>query len=492
MSETLATRFFQRSQRRAGRLALTYGERRVTFGEWSEASRKLGAALRSKGLCGGNIGIFLPNLPEYAFAFFGVLDSDNTIVPINFLLQREEIATIVRHSQMKAILTLAPFAERLEPAGKDGPEILDVSELLRATGDEAIPPSCEPQNQVAMILYTSGTTGDPKGVMLSHANVLSNCDAYAAAFGFSPRGEFVGVLPLFHTFAITTNLLAAAYVGCSLYLVSRFQPKPVYDLLRSLRRAVLIAVPSMFNLLSRLPGEDSLDGVRLVVSGGAPLPPEVQDAFKKRFGIEILEGYGLTEASPAVCANVPGQNRQGTIGPPLPGVQVQVWDAHDRSLAPGEPGELMVKGPNIMLGYYRNPQATSQTLAPGGWLRTGDLATIDKDGYVRIVGRKKELIISAGRNIYPREIEDVLQQHPQVFEVAVVPARDPLRGEVPRAVLTPVEGETLDFEQLRAYCRCRLAEYKIPRFFEVLPSLPKTSTGKIMKKVLIEQSQLEK
>ncbi len=485
--ETLDSRFFERCRGWADRVALTLGEERMTYREWADASGAISACLRSRGWSGENIGILLPNTPAFAAAFFGVLHSGNTVVPINYLLQPAEIQTIVQHSGARAVLTGEPFVERAQQLAHLSPGGLEVIEVAQAL---ASPPAggsgmgASPDNPLAIILYTSGTTGDPKGVMLSHQNILSNCDAYSQVFDFNAQDHFVCVLPLFHTFAITTNLLATAYVGSTLHLVPRFQPKQVHELLRTLPNGIFVAVPSMFNLMAKLPGEDRLERVRIVVSGGAALPPEVQKAFEGRFGLELLEGYGLTEASPVVCSNAPGRRRPGTIGWPLPGVEVQVWDDVGHPLPPGEHGELVVKGPNVMLGYYKDEQATAETLTAEGWLRTGDMAALDDEGCVRIVGRRKEMIISAGENIYPREIEDVLLSHPKVFEAAVVGVEDALRGEVPKAVVAPVEGQRLDPKELRAFCRERLAEFKVPRIYEIVPSLPKTPTGKIMKKAL--------
>jgi long-chain acyl-CoA synthetase len=258
----------------------------------------------------------------------------------------------------------------------------------------------------------------------------------------------------------------------------------VLDLLREVPSGVFTAVPSMFSLLAKSPGEERLDRLRVAVSGGAPLPASIHQAFLRRFGVNITEGYGLTEASPVVCSNRPRNNRPGTIGLPLPGVEVQVWDDQDQPLPPGEPGELVTRGPHVMAGYYRNPEATAAAIHPEGWLRTGDMAIIDEAGYVRIVGRKKELIISSGMNIYPFEIEEVLTSHPKVAEAAVIGVADALRGEVPKAFVVLHEGQRIDPGELRQLCRERLAEYKIPRQIELIDALPRTPTGKIQKKSL--------
>ena len=487
----LSTRFFERAPEWGDRVALRFMDEQITYKQWLQGSQSICNFLIQKGFQGRNIGVMLPNIPSFPIAFFGVLHSGNTLVPINPNLQKKEILNIVQHSDMQLLLTEPQWSEQLnqyEELQQKGFEVIEISEILRSSSQGT--PSLVDLNpdSIAVLLYTSGTTGDPKGVMLSHRNILSNCDAYNRVYRFTPEDHVVGVLPLFHTFGITTNLLASAYRGCPLSLVSKFQPRQVLDILKSVSRGVFTAVPSMFNLLSKIPGTEQLNNIRIIVSGASALPGKVQEAFEKRFNIEILEGYGLTEASPVVSGNIQGRNKPGSIGLPLPGLKVQVWDDEDQPLPPNQRGELVIKGPSVMAGYYKNEAATEATITPEGWLRTGDIATLDEEGYIRIVGRKKELIVSSGENIYPRDIEDVIQTFPNVFEVAVIPAPDPLRGEVPKAVIVPMEGEILDLNQLRKYCQEQLADFKVPRFFEILPALPKTPTGKIDKKVLIGNS----
>jgi long-chain acyl-CoA synthetase len=483
--ETLASRFLNRTPEWSGRIALSHTPEEVTFGQWLDASRRIAVQLRALGYERENIGLMLPGVPLYAEAFFGILLGGNTVVPINFLLQPVEAARIVRHSGMRLILTGAPLIEeanRLAAACDPRPRVVDAVSLL--AGAEAFVAPETQSDDTAVLLYTSGTTGEPKGVMLTHSNLLANQDAYSQAFGFSERDGLISVLPFFHSFGITVNLLASAFCGSSLYLVPRFQLRPVLDLLREVPSGVFTAVPSMFSLLAKSPGEERLDRLRVAVSGGAPLPASIHQAFLRRFGVNITEGYGLTEASPVVCSNRPRNNRPGTIGLPLPGVEVQVWDDQDQPLPPGEPGELVTRGPHVMAGYYRNPEATAAAIHPEGWLRTGDMAIIDEAGYVRIVGRKKELIISSGMNIYPFEIEEVLTSHPKVAEAAVIGVADALRGEVPKAFVVLHEGQRIDPGELRQLCRERLAEYKIPRQIELIDALPRTPTGKIQKKSL--------
>lgn len=494
MTETLDSRFFERSRQWGNRTAVAEGTCCLSYSDLASLSCSLAVALREKGFHRENIGLLLSNSQQYPLAFFGILNSGNTVVPINPLLQPSEMMTIIRHSEMRLILTESAFSgqvQNLKDNGMGGVEFVEVSNLALSTENHGQPFPVEEVPAPALILYTSGTTGDPKGVLLSHQNILSNCDAFSSLFCFSEADHFISVLPLFHTFAITVCMLGSLYSGAALHLLPKFQPRPVYDLLKEVPSGIFIAVPSMFNVMAKLPGDTLPNQLRVVVSGGAALPLEIQRGFESKFGVEIHEGYGLTEAAPVVCSNRPGFNRPGTIGPALPGIEVQVWDDGDKPLPPGQPGELVTRGANVMLGYYKNEQATAQAITPEGWLRTGDIAVLDPEGYVRIVGRKKELIISAGMNIYPREIEEVLQSCPGVLEAAVVGMPDPLRGEVPRAFVVPMEGVSLKPQELRQRCRKALAEFKVPRVFEIVEALPKTSTGKIAKKLLISQSRVE-
>jgi len=488
--ETLATRFMNCAPAWRDRPALVLGEQNLSFDDWISAVERVSDCLQTDNRVGEKIGILCPSAPSFAVAFFGISHSGGTAVPLNILLHPKELSHLVDHCGMKVLLTDTPLIQKAHEIARLTQrqlEVREVSELSRCIGTS---PSragfVQPQvdNPLAVILYTSGTTGEPKGVMLSQENLLENHESYSKVFTFSEKDHLVGVLPLFHTFAITANLLPAAFCGCCLHLVPRFQPKQVVRLIRSLPSVVFTAVPSMLGVMAGLPGETLMPSARIVVSGGAALPPSIEEAFETRFGVKILEGYGLTEAAPVLCCNTPGHNRQATVGRALPGVELQVWDNENKPLPPGERGELVARGKNIMLGYYQNETMTAETLAPGNWLRTGDIATMDEEGYVRIVGRQKELIISAGENIYPREIEDVLQSHPGVSEVAVVGVADPSRGEVPLAIVAPVEETELSPAQLRSFCRERLAEFKVPRFFDVRSHLPKTITGKIMKKAL--------
>src|SRR5437762_5365650 len=271
--------------------------------------------------------------------------------------------------------------------------------------------------------------------------------------------------------------------GSKMVLVDRFQPVKVLGLIQEHKISVFLAIPSMYRVLTATDGNFDFSSMRFPISGGEPMPMSTAEAFEKRFNVPIYEGYGQTEAAPVVTLNRPGAHKPGTIGPPLPGVEVAIWDDQNRVLPPGEVGEIMVRGRNVMPGYHHLPEETEKTIT-NGWLHTGDLGKLDDDGYVIITGRKKDLIISAGENIYPLEIEETLAQHPKVKEVAVIGVKDEVRGEVPKAFVIVREGMNVDEKELRHLCRERLANYKVPKYFELVADLPRSPTGKILKRML--------
>jgi long-chain acyl-CoA synthetase len=266
-------------------------------------------------------------------------------------------------------------------------------------------------------------------------------------------------------------------------LVDRFQPAKVLGLIQEHKITVFLAIPSMYRVLAGTDGDYDVSSVRFPISGGEPLPISTLEAFEQRFKVPIYEGYGQTEAAPVVTLNRPGSRKPGTIGQAVQGVEVAIWDEQNRVLPSGQVGEIMVRGRNVMQGYHRLAEETAKTITDG-WLHTGDLGKLDDEGFVTITGRKKDLIISAGENIYPREIEEALALHPKVKEVAVIGVKDEVRGEVPKAFVIPREGETLDEKELRGYCRENLPNYKVPKYFEIVADLPRTPTGKVLKRML--------
>jgi long-chain acyl-CoA synthetase len=469
------------------RVALVEEDKKWSFGELAAEVDSIARMLREK-VSGDTVGILLLNSERYVATLLGIWKAGKIAVPLNYLLPPQELAFIIRDSGMSAIVSSQFFAQALtavKPLFGDKGVILmaDSPEFTQSSGHGAV--KHEYRNP-ALYLYTSGTTGRPKGVILSHRNLLHNVDSCAKAGEFDARDNFLCLLPFFHTYAITGTILLPLLNGCSMVLVDRFHPHKVLKLIEEHRISVFLAIPSMYRVLAMSEGGFNVSSVRFPISGGEPLPIAVAEAFEKRFGVHICEGYGQTEAAPVVTLNLPGKRKLGTVGLPLPGIEISIWDDAKNPLPLDAIGEIMVRGENVMEGYYRLPDETSKTITKD-WLHTGDLGKLDADGFVTITGRKKDLIISAGENIYPREIEEVLVTHPKVKEVAVIGVKDESRGEVPKAFLLLHEGMAVEDKELRAFCREKLAGYKVPKYFEVLPDLPRTPTGKVLKRLLPAQ-----
>jgi long-chain acyl-CoA synthetase len=470
------------------RVALVEEGRQWNFGELADEVERVAGAVREK-VKGNTVGILLLNSQKFVTTLLGVWKAGKTAVPLNYLLPPPDIGFIVRDSGMSALISSQFFAQHL---GALKPLFGDRGVILMVDDAEFLPASASalpaPEQDPALILYTSGTTGRPKGVMLSHTNLAYNVESCQRAGEFDHRDSFLCLLPFFHTYAITGTILLPLFSGCKMVLVDRFVPLKVLKLIEEHKVSVFLAIPSMYRVMAMTEGDFDLRSVRFPISGGEPLPVAIAQAFEKRFGVPIFEGYGQTEAAPVVTLNVPGANKLGTIGRALPGVEVAIWDDRDNVLPVEQIGELMVRGGNVMSGYHNLPEETAKTIT-NLWLHTGDLGKIDADGFITITGRKKDLIISAGENIYPREIEELLVQHPKVKECAVIGVKDEVRGEVPKAFVIARDGETVDEKELRAFCRDHLANYKVPKQFDIVADLPRTPTGKILKRALVASAQ---
>lgn len=464
-----------------------------TFRELQQKANALGHRLIERlGDNRRNIGVLIPNTPNFPIALLGLLGAGHVAVPLNPLLKPGELGVLLTHGECPALLydpVLEELAQQAARRVERDIELISVPDVMAEGVDNPAPhaPQVDP-HEISMILYTSGTTGDPKGVMLSHHNIYSNVHSFAGLYEFSPKDTLPCVLPLFHTFAMTAVLFASLLYGSRIYLFPQFVPQKLVDIIFSHTNIILLAVPPMLAMTARFAPDDAPEkhNLRLVVSGGGPLPQEIANYFHQKYDHEVLEGYGLTETSPVVSANLPGANRLGTIGRPLPGVKTQVRDEEGAILPPNTVGELCVRGDLVMKGYYKNPERTAEVFYEDGWLRTGDLATIDEEGYMRIVGRAKDLIVCGGENIYPREIEEVLLRYPGVIEAAVVGKPHPLRDEVPYAfvVVDETVKDRITDSQLRKHCRVNLGDFKIPVGFQFLEELPKTATRKIQKEKL--------
>ncbi len=484
---TIYARFLQTVQAHGQKTALEFAEQSMTFAQLHAATLPVLDALGDRR--GKHVGLLAPNVPSFVSGFLGILAAGGVAVPLNAMLTPGELLFQANHADLTALLATEPLAQAMQDNGMRCP-VHVIETLPHPHGARAACGEAAGADDPAVLLYTSGTTDEPKGVMLSHGNFMANYESFSQVVNFDPAMTSLVVLPLFHVFALTTQLLPCLFDATPMVLFPQFKPKEILAAIERRENLLLMAIPPMYGMLAAniADGVDLGPNLHLCVSGGGPMPRHVQALFEEHFAAELREGYGLTEAAPVVSVNLPGAaNKRGTIGPPIPGVEVRVCNDADEALLPGFEGELLVRGDNVMNEYYKNPSLTAATLTPEGWLRTGDLAVLDDAGYIRIAGRKKELIISAGENIHPQEIEEALGQFPHVFAAAVVGVPDELKTEIPKAYLAPhpeTPPESIDIAAVRAFLRDRLAPHKIPRQWEVRPVLPQLATGKVDKRAL--------
>lgn len=435
---------------------------------------------------GDRAAIALPNCPEFIYSYLGITRAGGVAVPLNLLQSPRELAFMLQDAGASFLITSEAIGKQFQqlPALPLTPVILDQAcrEQISAASPAAFP-TISPET-VCTFLYTSGTTGQPKAVMLTHANLVANVMAMDDVSDFDREDNFLAVLPMFHSFGWATSVLLPLYLGCTITILDRFMPKEVLQVLSEEKVTVFCGIPSMFSLLLKLRRTLSFPRLKYAFSGGDSITPEHLKEFENKFNIPVIEGYGLSEASPLVSLNpIKGLRKVKSIGIPLPGVEVRIIDEENRDLPPGEVGELIVKGPNVMKGYYNRKEETAAALRDG-WLHTGDLGYRDQDHYLYLVGRKKELIITAGFNVYPREVEEALEEFPAVAEAAVIGVPHPVKGEAIKAYIRPEEGQKLDRQELLRFLRNRLANYKIPEAFVFTEDLPRGASGKILKRLL--------
>jgi long-chain acyl-CoA synthetase len=474
-----------------GRPAIRLGELELTYAELDDASARLATLLRERGLRQGDrIGVMLPNVPQFPVAYYGVLRAGGTVVPMNVLLKRREIAFYLEDSGAGLLLAWHGFAEEAcDGAADAGAELIEIEPAALAATLDGLEPSPEvvgaAEEDTAVILYTSGTTGKPKGAELTHANLATNAEISSRTTCEIDRGDVVlGALPLFHSFGQTVGMNASLRVGACLTLVPKFDPGEALETMQRDRVTHFYGVPTMFGALLHHPERERFDtsSLRTCITGGASMPVEVLRGFEEAFGCVVLEGYGLSETSPVACSNHPERERKaGSIGTPIEGVEMRIVDEDDAPVEQGEVGEIVIRGHNIMKGYWQRPDATEEAMR-GGWFHSGDMGRTDEDGYFYIVDRKKDLIIRGGYNIYPREVEEVLYEHPKIREAAVLGVPHDEWGEEIGAAVVPHEGEELSPEEVSSYVKERIAAYKYPRVVWFLDELPKGPTGKILKR----------
>ncbi len=491
MSLNLAEAIARSAQEHGDALAVRLDEIQLSYAQLDAMSSQAAAMLREAGVePGDRVGLMLPNVPAFVVLYYGILRAGGIVVPMNVLLKRREIAYYLEDSGAKLLLASSDFGEEAEAGGAEaGAEVkvlergglLGWLEAYQASGEIAATDA----EDTAVILYTSGTTGQPKGAELTHANLDGNAEAVTATFtGAGPDDVVLGALPLFHSFGQTVAMNGTLRGGGSLALLPRFDPEAALELMRSLGVTIFLGVPTMYGAILNHPGSEDYDlsSLRICVSGGQSLPVELLHGFEDAFGCKILEGYGLSETSPVACQNRPDRERKpGSIGVPIEGSEMKICDDKGAECDDGDVGEILIKGPNVMKGYWRRPDATEETIRDG-WLHSGDLGRRDSEGYFYVVDRKKELIIRGGYNVYPREVEEVLYEHPDVLEAAVVGVPHDSLGEEVGAAVVLREGAKADPEALSAFVKEQIAAYKYPREVWFLDELPKGPTGKILKR----------
>ena len=505
-AENLVMMFKNSAERFSDKTALFFSDKKISYKELYQMSQGLNQGLKNLGIKKGDkVAIFLHNTPEFVAAYFAIISIEAVCVPVNNMLKETELGFILKDSGAKLVISSIAYLDIINSAKAqardlkytviiDGlaPNAFNFYEMIERSVLKKEGMFINP-DETASIIYTSGTTGNPKGAMLTHRNFISNIKSCVSSLSVSEKDNFICILPLFHSFAFTVCILLPLSIGASIAIIEHLRPfrRVVRNVIKK-KITVFIGIPSIFNVLAHMEMPHIftsrmlklIDPLRLCISGAAALPVEVLKAFEDKFRVPLLEGYGLTEASPVVSFNpMHGVRKPGSVGLPLEGVKVKVVDDKSQDLGRNNIGELLVKGDNIMKGYLNREEDTREVIKDG-WLYTGDIAKIDEDGYIYILDRKKDMINVRGLNVYPAEIEKVLMKHPKIKEAAVVGMPDKFKGEVPKAFIVLKENEVLASSEVIKYLRKNLALFKIPKFVEFTKALPKTATGKVLKRQL--------
>lgn len=511
MSLNLASILRESAAADPDKVAVLLDDFRLTYAQLDTLSNQVAQGLVDSGVKPGDkVGLMAPNVPQFPIAYYGILKAGAVVVPMNVLLKAPEVAFYLNDSDATRLIVWADFAaEALKGVAEvgrpldvyaitplPGMPVPDGTQPLEALlhGDGRFDTAPTSTEDTAVILYTSGTTGRPKGAELTHFNLWMNCHQAGHLFTYTDDDVVIAMLPLFHSFGQSSIMNSAIHAGATITLVPRFETKKVLDVIRRDRVTIFPGVPTMFFAVLHEPdaAQYDLSSLRICISGGAAIPGEVIQAWEQRYpNAVILEGYGLSETSPTCTFNRSAEERRVlSIGKRIWGVEMKVFDEHDHELPPGPEnvGEIVVRGHNVMRGYYKQPEATAEAFK-GGWFHTGDMGYVDDEGFFFIVDRKKELIIRGGFNVYPREVEEVLYAHPAVAEAAVIGIPDDRMGEEVKAIVSLKPGATATAEELIAYTKERVAAYKYPRTIEFIDVLPKGATGKILKKELKQQLQ---
>ncbi|KUP09179.1 long-chain fatty acid--CoA ligase [Bacillus coahuilensis m2-6] len=510
----LSQRLVETASEFKGKPAYYFMDQPTSYAEFNGAVNKFASELEVLGVKkGDHIALLLGNTPHYVIALYGAMRVGATVIPVNPIYTPDEIGYILNNGDVKVVVMLdmlVPLAEKMHghlpkvehfilcetEADKGEQELSSLSVYTKmksftkmiATGNPVYNGPELQDDDVAIILYTSGTTGKPKGAMLTHKNLYSNARDVGVYLEMSDQDRVVTTLPMFHVFCLTVALNGPLTQGATLLIVPKFSPAEIIRLVKKFEATVFAGVPTMYNFLFQHEGttKEDLQSLRLCISGGASLPVALLENFEKNLMLMISEGYGLSEASPVTCFNPLDRPRKaGSIGPSIVNVENKVVNELGEEVPVGQPGELIVRGPNVMKGYYQMPEETEATIKDG-WLYTGDIATMDEDGYFTIVDRKKDMILVGGYNVYPREVEEVLYAHPEVIETAVLGVPDPNFGESIKCFVVKRSKDVTE-EALLAYCKEHLAKYKIPSSIEFIEELPKNTTGKILRRALKDQ-----
>lgn len=487
-------------------VAYIYEDNQVTYRQFNEEINNYASGLKSIGVKqGDHIGMILGNSPEFLIGLYGAWRVGAVIIPINPNFTKEEMSYILQNGDVKYILALSSLAPRIEKISYHLPYLeytifcgeittlysnkMKTMSELSVHREDVLEEIINSSEDIAIILYTSGTTGRPKGVMLTHHNIYNNAVGVSEFLYYTLNDLVIATLPMFHVFSLTVAINATLISGATMAILPRFSPNDVFEITRKYKATIFAGVPTMYNYLYQYPDgkQEDFQSIRVCISGGSSLPVALLERFEEKFNVIISEGYGLSETSPVTCFNPLDRPRKaGTVGTSIVNVENKIVDEQGKDVPDGQIGELIVRGSHVMKGYYKLPEETAKTLK-NGWLYTGDIARRDEEGYFTIVDRKKEIIIVGGYNVYPREVEEVLHRHNNVVETAVIGVQDEEQGELVKAYV--VVNNPIEEEELIAYCREFLVKYKVPTIVEFIDELPKNGTGKISKITLIEREQ---
>jgi long-chain acyl-CoA synthetase len=506
----MATLLTESVRQNPAQTALIFDTFKMSYAELHGASNKIANALTSLGLeRGQKVAIMLPNIPQFVMVYYGILKAGGVVVPLNVLFKTHEVEYHLEDSESVILFAWEGFLADALPGFRqaetchklvvvnapgstnkpDGADVLSFNELM-ATASPAFDTVQTSADDTAVILYTSGTTGKPKGAELSHFNLFFNVRMITDELGIAWRSDDIALvaLPLFHSFGQTCVMNATISKGATLTLMARFDPVKAFEIIQRDKVTLFSGVPTMYFYLLNHPDRKKYDlsTLRMCNSGGAAIPVEVLNTWKREFGFDILEGYGLSETSPVASFNVAFKpTKPGSVGIPIWGTEMAIMNEKGEKVPAGELGEIAIRGHNVMKGYYRRPEATADCIRNNGWFYTGDIGKMDEEGYYYIVDRVKDMVIRGGFNVYPREIEELLYSHPAVAECAVVGVPDQIHGEEVKAVVVLKEGASVSEDEIREYCKERIAAYKYPRYVEIRRDpLPKNATGKILKREL--------